>query len=175
MESLGGGEYAGLAALIVIVFGAVSCGTTSSFLDTALPDRYGLGSSFTTGGYSGRQIGQTGADMIRETGSYKLDSIVTWLEWDIPSVNSVPVSIRGVREQVATDYRDWRAPTSDSLVSLTRRTTVDETTGEVEQSWGFGLSEALSSAVLGLLSYAGFRLFKSRGSGLLPETDGEAE
>jgi hypothetical protein len=164
-----------LVALNTVIFVVVSCGTTASFLDTALPDRYGLGSAFTTGNYSGRQVGQTGGDAFRETGSYKLDSIVTWLEWDIPSVDSAPVSVRGVREQVANDYRDWRTPTSDSLVSLTRRTTVDELTGEVEQSWGFGLSEAVSSAVLGLLSYAGFRLFKSRSSGLLSAADGEAE
>jgi len=176
MEAFGGQELAGLAALLFVFVGLWGCGTTSSFLDAALPDRYGLGSSFTSGGYSGRQIGQTGADTIRETGKYELDSIVTWLEWDIPSVGADPVSVRGVRERVVQDYRDWREPEpeKESLLSVTRHTSVDEATGAVSESWSFGAAEALSSALIGLLSFLGFRLARSRftGSSAVAEDDG---
>jgi len=165
MEAVGA-EVAGLFGLLLASLFLASCSTTSSFLDAALPDRYGLGSSFTSGGYNGRQMGQTGADLVRETGKYELDSIVTWLEWDIPSVGADPVSVRGVRERVAQDYRDWvePEPPSDSLVSLTKHTTVDET-GAISESWSFGAAEALSSALLGLLSFLGFRMARSRFAG----------
>ena len=91
-----------------------------------------------------------------------MDSIVTWLEWDIPSVGEEPVSVRGVRERAVQDYKEWREPEppSDSLVSITKQTTVDET-GMISESWSFGATEALSSALIGLLGFLGFRLARS--------------
>ena len=155
-------EIVTLCGLLLVSLFFISCSTTSSFLDAALPDRYGLGSTFTTGSYRGSQQGFEGGGVVRESGSYNLDSIVTWLEWDIPSVGEEPVSVRGVRERAVQDYKEWREPEppSDSLVSITKQTTVDET-GMISESWSFGATEALSSALIGLLGFLGFRLARS--------------
>ena len=138
-----------------------SCSTSSGFLDIAMPDRFGVGHSFVNGNTSSRI---TGNMVAAESGSYDEDINAVWFEWDIPTINSDPrSSIQDMRNRVVEDYTNFREPKEeDSIISLTKHTEVDETTGKVSETWDFGVSSAIYSAITALLTYIGFRMFRKR-------------
>ena len=102
--------------------------------------------------------------MAVENGSYDENVNALWLEWDVPSfAPEARQSFAGMRDRIVDDYRELRTPTppKESLLSITK--SVDEVTGD--ESWSFGVSEALNSALLAVLSWFGFRLMRNRASG----------
>ena len=108
----------------------------------------------------GEEPGNSTTDTI---GGYSETGISVWFEWDIPSLSAEKVSIAGMRDRFAEDYRAYRKPEAGgSFLSVTKTEHIDEYTGEVSESWDFGLNEALMSAVAGLLSVFGFRFLKAR-------------
>ena len=126
-----------------------------------MPDRFGVGHSFVNGNTSSRI---TGNMVAAESGSYDEDINAVWFEWDIPTINSDPrSSIQDMRNRVVEDYTNFREPKEeDSIISLTKHTEVDETTGKVSETWDFGVSSAIYSAITALLTYIGFRMFRKR-------------
>jgi len=145
-----------------LLFGLISCSTSSGFLDIAMPDRFGVGHSFVNGNMSSRI---TGNMVAAESGSYDEDINAVWFEWDIPTINSDPrSSIADMRSRVVEDYSNFREPKKDedSLVSITKHSVMDEETGEISETWDFGLSSAIYSALATLFTILGFKLMKAR-------------
>ena len=154
-----------------LLLGLISCSTSSGFLDIAMPDRFGVGHSFVNGNMSSRI---TGNMVASESGSYDEDINAVWFEWDIPTINSDPrSSIADMRSRVVEDYSNFREPKEeDSLLSLTKHVEVDETTGKVSETWDFGVSSAIYSALTAFLTYLGFHFLRKRAS---ESSEAEAE
>jgi len=144
------------------------CSTSSGFLDAALPDRIGTGTAFGKGDYRSRSsLGEMNGV---EDGTYDENIHAVWLEWDIPSFAAKQrQSFAGMRDSFVEDYREIRMPDppKESLISITR--SVDEATGD--ESWSFGMSEALNSALLAILSWLGFKVAKSKLSSVEPSIE----
>ena len=156
-----------------LLLGLISCSTGSGFLDIAMPDRFGAGHSFVNGNMSSRSVG----DIVgAESGSYDEDINAVWFEWDIPTINASPrSSFADMRDRVTQDYSSFREPKKDedSLVSITKHSVMDEETGEISETWDFGLSSAIYSALATLFTILGFKLMKARAGS--SSTEGEEE
>ena len=149
-----------------------SCSTGSGVLDILMPDRLGMGHSFVNGSMSSRMTGNFAGT---ESGSYDEDINAVWFEWDIPTVNASPrSSFADMRERVTQDYSNFREPKKDedSLVSITKHSVMDEETGEVSETWDFGLSSAIYSALATFFTILGFKLMRNRASS---SSEAEAE
>jgi len=108
----------------------------------------------------GEEPGSSTTDTL---GGYSESGISVWFEWDIPSVSAEKVSIAGMRERFVEDYRAYREPEpSGSFLSVTKTAHIDEVTGEISESWDFGLNEALMSGLAGLLSLLGYKFMRDR-------------
>ena len=171
MEHLAGGGFLSIVVVLSVCLCVLAgCATGSGFLDVITPDTFGTGTAFGKGHYSARSLGGDGA--VLERGNYDENPTAKWLEWSIPSwgEGGKDTSFAGIRERVVEDYRELRAPEppKESLISITK--SVDEHTGD--ESWSFGVSEALNSALLALASWLGFRAIRNRAS-ISAEGEGE--
>jgi len=147
-----------------------SCSTTGNTLDLLMPDRWGVGagnSSITGKTYGsgssishGRGGGGETTDRYEEVYNGDETLTATWLEWDIPNATDDSVSFTGMRDSFISDYRSINAPEPDGLLSVHR--TVDQSGGE---TWSLGASEALTTAIIGLLAALGFKLRKDHKNG----------
>ena len=153
--------------LSLLVFTVASCSTTGSTLDMIMPDRWGVGTG--TSSFKGKTRGagtsfsHNGGDEVeRYEEVFSGDEVVaaTWLEWDIPSATSGDISFTGMRDSFISDYRSINSQESTGLISVHR--TVDQAGGE---TWSIGASEALTTAIIGLLAALGFKLRKDRKNG----------
>ena len=153
-----------------------SCSTSSGFLDIAMPDRVGLGQAFGKGKGRSRSQGTGGEFSSMENSNYTENTSAIWLEWDIPSINSDHrSSLADMRNRMIDDYTNFREPKKDedSLVSITKHSVMDEETGQISETWDFGVSSAIYSAITAFVTYFGFRLLRGRGS--KPEGNVEEE
>jgi len=144
----------------------MSCSTTGMLSDTAMPDRFGIstgtGSAMFEGSIQTHIPGGGGhnpneAEFSRWEGEFEdMITATAWLEWDLPKATETGrTSFEGLRNAVLDDYR---GKPKESLISITK--SVDEVTGE--ETWDFGVTEALNSAILALLSFLGFKVMKKR-------------
>ena len=160
---------------LILLLLLTSCSTSSGVLDILMPDRLGIGHSFVNGSMSSRM---TGDFMGAESGSYDEDINAVWFEWDIPTVNSSPrSSFADMRERVTQDYSNFREPKQeeDSIVSITRHSVMDEETGEISETWDFGLSSAIYSALATFLTIFGYKLMRSKATGDSSSSESGAE
>jgi len=142
------------------------CSTTGMLSDTAMPDRFGIGTGTGSAAFDGTITtlipgggGHNPNDMEYSRWDGEFEDMVTataWLEWDLPkATTSGRTSFEGLKNAVLDDYR---GKPKESLISITK--SVDEVTGE--ETWDFGVTEALNSAILALLSFLGFKVMKKR-------------
>jgi len=149
-------------ALVASVVAA--CSTVGGLSDTAMPDRFGIGTSAGSGVFGGSidtfapGSGQTEAGRLDGT----IDDIVManlWLEWDIPSAHeNGRTSFEGMRNRFMDDYRGKSEP---SVLSVTKQ--VDEITGA--ETWDFNVGTAAGGSLATLLTFLGYRQVQRRRNG----------
>ena len=149
-----------MKALIILL---PLCGCTSflTLSDTAMPDRFGLGTSTGTGSFAGTiqdvGAGHGGGELWK--GDADVTGAMAWLEWDLPSASSDGrTSFAGMRNQFMSDFTPTK---SEGLVTVTQ--VVDEETGAI--TYEFGATEALTGAIGTLLTFLGYRVVQKKRNG----------
>ena len=147
--------------LALVALLAAACSTVGGLSDTAMPDRFGLGTSTGSGVFGGSidtfapGSGQIEAGRLDGT----IDDIVManlWLEWDIPSAHeNGRTSFEGMRNRFVEDYRGKSEP---AVLSVTKK--VDEYTGE--ETYDFNVGTAAGGSLATLLTFLGYRQVQSR-------------
>ena len=150
--------------LALVALLAAACSTVGGLSDTAMPDRFGIGTSTGSGVFGGSidtfapGAGQTEAGRLDGT----IDDMVManlWLEWDIPSAHeNGRTSFEGMRNRFVEDYRGKPEP---GLLSVTKK--VDEYTGE--ETYDFNVGTAAGGSLATLLTFLGYRQVQKRRNG----------
>ena len=140
-----------------------ACSTVGGLSDTAMPDRFGIGTSTGSGVFGGSidtfapGSGQTEAGRLDGT----IDDIVManlWLEWDIPSAaENGRTSFEGMRNRFMDDYRGSPEP---GLLSVTKN--VDEFG---QETYDFNVGTAAGGSLATLLTFLGYRQVQKRRNG----------
>ena len=147
--------------LALVALLTAACSTVGGLSDTAMPDRFGIGTSTGSGVFGGSidtfapGSGQIEAGRLDGT----IDDMVManlWLEWDIPSAaENGRTSFEGMRNRFMDDYRGKPEP---SVLSVTKK--VDEFTGE--ETYDFNVGTAAGGSLATLLTFLGYRQVQAR-------------
>lgn len=141
-----------------------SCSSFLTLSDTAMPDRFGVGTSTGSGAFGGSMETFAPGSGLTEAGRLDgtIDDLVmanAWVEWDLPSANGAGrTSFAGMRNQFMTDFTPTK---SEGLVTVTQ--VVDEETGAI--TYEFGATEALTGAIGTLLTFLGYRVVQKKRNG----------
>ena len=138
-----------------------ACSTVGGLSDTAMPDRFGLGTSTGTGSFAGTIQDASGGHAGGElwAGDADITGANVWVEWDLPSASEGGrTSFEGMRNRFMDDYRG--SPES-GLLSVTKN--VDEYTGE--ETYDFNVGTAAGGSLATLLTFLGYRQVQKRRNG----------